>query len=135
MHGVLRFTLIMGALSSLFDLATFGLLLKVFHADAAQFRTGWFAESIATQILVIFVIRTYGPAWKGRAHPVLVASSLGGLALALALIATPLGAGFGFVAIPGALAAALAAIVVVYLASAEAVKKIAAPRPRRKRWR
>jgi len=135
MRDILHFTVIMGALSSLFDLATFAVLMKIFHADAAQFRTAWFAESIATQILVIFIIRTYGSAWRSRAHPVLAASSIGGLALAVALIATPLRADLGFVAIPGAMVAAIAALVTAYLASAEAVKKIAVPRPRRRRWR
>jgi len=135
MREILRFTLIMGALSSLFDLATFAVLSKVFHADAEQFRTAWFAESIATQILVIFVIRTTGPAWMSRAHPVLVASSIGALALAFALVATPLGAGFGFVTIPWAMVAAIAVLVVAYLASAEAAKKFAGARHRRRRWR
>jgi Mg2+-importing ATPase len=57
---VLRFTLVMGSLSSLFDLITFTVLLKVFHAEADSFRTAWFVESIVTQILVIFIIRTWG---------------------------------------------------------------------------
>ncbi len=135
MRGILRFTLIMGALSSLFDLATFAVLVKGFHAGAAEFRTAWFVESIVTQILVIFIIRTYGPAWKSRAHAVLVASSLGALVLAIALIASPVGRGIGFVPVPGAIVATIAVLVAAYLASAEAVKRIAAPRPRRKRWR
>ena len=66
MHGILRFTLIMGALSSLFDLATFAVLLKVFDAGAAEFRTAWFVESIVTQILVIFIIRTWSALEKPR---------------------------------------------------------------------
>jgi Mg2+-importing ATPase len=125
MHAILRFTLIMGALSSLFDLATFAVLLRVFNANAEQFRTAWFLESTATQILVIFVIRTYRPAWTGRAHPALVASSLGALAVALAVVASPLGAAFSFVAIPWPMVAAIAVLVVAYLTSAEAVKRFA----------
>jgi len=69
MQSVLRFTLIMGPLSSLFDAATFALLHLGFGADPAVFRTAWFIESIATQILVIFVIRTARPCWTSRPHP------------------------------------------------------------------
>jgi Mg2+-importing ATPase len=77
MRAILRFTLVMGALSSLFDIATFAVLMEFFKTSPEQFRTAWFVESTATQILVIFVIRTYGAAWASRAAPVLVASSIG----------------------------------------------------------
>ena len=63
---ILRFTLVMGSVSSAFDLITFTVLLKVFHADPDAFRTAWFVESISTQILVIFVIRTWGWTWSSR---------------------------------------------------------------------
>jgi Mg2+-importing ATPase len=135
MREILRFTLIMGALSSLFDLATFAVLLKVFHADMAQFRTAWFAESMLTQILVIFVIRTYGAAWGSRAHPTLVASSIAGLAVAIGLVATPLGTVFAFVAVPLPIVLAVIALVMLYLASAEGMKRLAAPRSQKRRWR
>jgi len=135
MSGILRFTLIMGALSSLFDLATFALLLKVFHADMAQFRTAWFAESMLTQILVIFIIRTHGAAWRSHAHPALVASSVVGLAVAIVLVATRLGAAFDFVAVPLPVVLGVIALVTLYLASAEGMKRLATPRLHRHRWR
>ncbi len=125
MHAILRFTLIMGALSSLFDFATFAVLLAVFKAGAAEFRTAWFIELTATQILVIFVIRTYRPAWLSRAHPALVASSLGALLAAFAVVATPVGAAFGFTALPFGIVGAIAGLVVAYLVSAEVVKRFA----------
>ncbi|WP_336801026.1 magnesium-translocating P-type ATPase [Kaistia sp. MMO-174] len=125
MHEVLRFTLIMGPLSSLFDIATFMILLYGFGAQVEMFRTAWFVESIATQILVIFIIRTAKPAWTSRAHPVLVATSLGGLAVALLLALTPLGHFIGFVALPAPLLATIVAIVVLYLVAAEMLKRIA----------
>ncbi len=53
-----NFMLVLGPVSSLFDFLTFGLLLLVFGAGQALFQTGWFIESLATQVLVIFVIRT-----------------------------------------------------------------------------
>ncbi len=130
MHAILRFTLVMGALSSLFDLATFAVLLQIFKSNAEQFRTAWFFESTATQILVIFIIRTYRPVWTGRAHPVLVASSLGALLVAVALVLSPLGTVFSFVAMPWPMIAAIAALIVAYLASAEALKRFAGTRRR-----
>jgi len=128
MGDILRFTLIMGALSSLFDMATFVVFLKIFHANAEQFRTAWFLESMATQILVIFVIRTYGPAWASRAQAVLVASSLAALAVAVALVVTPLGEIFAFVPLPWTMMCVIGGLVVGYLVSAEVVKNFASPR-------
>src|SRR5690348_16287205 len=58
MRFIRRFMLFFGPLSSLFDFATFGVMLWLFHAGPALFRTGWFVESLATQTLVIFAIRT-----------------------------------------------------------------------------
>lgn len=127
MGGVLRFTLIMGPLSSVFDVATFALLYAGFGAEVAVFRTAWFVESIATQILVIFVIRSARPLWISRPHPILVASSLGALAVALLLALTPVGSVFGFVPLPAPVLVAIAVIGVVYLAMAEGLKRIAMP--------
>ena len=58
MRFIRNFMLVMGPVSSVFDFLTFGLLLLVFHADEALFQTGWFIELLATQVLVIFVLRT-----------------------------------------------------------------------------
>src|SRR6266540_3899455 len=71
-----RFMLVFGPASSLFDFATFALMLGVFHAGAASFRSGWFVESVCTQTLVIFVIRTRRvPFLRSRpSRPLLVAS-------------------------------------------------------------
>jgi Mg2+-importing ATPase len=122
---VLRFTLIMGPLSSLFDMATFALLHVGFGAAPEAFRTAWFVESIVTQILVIFIIRSARPIWLTRPHPMLVASSLGALAVALLLALTSLGRIFDFVALPSLMLAAIAAISLAYLAAAEALKRFA----------
>ena len=68
-----RFMLVFGPVSSLFDFLTFFVLLRLFGADAAQFQTGWFVESLATQALVVFVIRTRGllalPSASDSDHP------------------------------------------------------------------
>lgn len=58
MPGLVRFIMIMGPLSSLFDIVTFGALIAFFHVDVPTFRTAWVIEAMATQILVVFVIRT-----------------------------------------------------------------------------
>jgi Mg2+-importing ATPase len=69
MGEILRVTAVMGGLSSLFDMATFAILLLAFGATPDLFRTAWFLRSIATQILVIFIIRTHASAWTSRPHP------------------------------------------------------------------
>jgi Mg2+-importing ATPase len=125
MGEILRFTAVMGTLSSLFDLATFALLVLAFEAPPDLFRTAWFLESIATQILVIFIIRTHGPAWRSAPHPVLTLTSLAALAGAVVLCVAPVGAGLGFVPIPGGLAVAIAGIVAAYLVCAEVAKRFA----------
>ena len=127
---LLRFTLIMGPLSTLFDIATFVILLAGFGASAETFRTAWFVESMATQVLVIFLIRTAAPAWTSRPHPRLVATSLGALAAALLLALSPLGHWFGFVPLGAPVLLAIAALVVAYLAAAEALKHTALERRR-----
>jgi Mg2+-importing ATPase len=84
---------------------------------------------MATQILVIFLIRTRGPAWASRPHAVLAGSSLGALALALALALGPLAPWLGFAPLPGALLAAVALLVAGYLLAAEWLKRRAVARP------
>jgi Mg2+-importing ATPase len=127
--AILRFTIVMGLVSSLFDAATFLILLKGFGTDATQFQTGWFLESIATQILVIFLIRTRCVPWMASLpHPALIGTSLGALAFALFLVLGPLGDWFGFVPLSGSLLAAMAAVTLAYLSAAEAAKHFAIAR-------
>ncbi len=131
MAAVLRFAGVMGPLSSLFDLLTFGALLLVFGASAEEFRTAWFLESMATQILVIFVIRTSGRSWKDHPSAALAGSSLAALAAALALPFSPLGSWFGFQIPDLPILLAIGLITVAYLAAVEAVKpSVVRPRQR-----
>jgi Mg2+-importing ATPase len=118
---VRRFMFILGPLSSLFDFATFGLLLVGFKAGPPLFHTGWFVESLATQVLVIFIIRTAHPL-QTRPHPLLVASSLSAVAVALVLPYSPFASWFGFSPLPFALLAALAALTAAYLLAVHQVK-------------
>ena len=72
-----RYMLRMGLVSSLFDFLTFAALLRLFHATPELFRAGWFIESLATQTLVILVIRTRKAPWKSRPSRALAASTIG----------------------------------------------------------
>ncbi|WQO29837.1 magnesium-translocating P-type ATPase [Microvirga lotononidis] len=130
MHELLRFSLIMGPLSSVFDIATFIVLLQGFGASAEVFRTGWFVESTATQILVVFLIRTTLPAWISWPNKVLVASSLGTLNVALLIALSPLGRGLGFGVLPWPILLIMAALGTGYLLAAEALKRFALPKQR-----
>ncbi len=119
-----NFMLIIGPISSLFDFLTFYILLAVLHADERLFQTGWFIESLTTQVLVIFVIRSRRSAWRGGAHPLLVAAAVAVVAVGALLPLTPLGAYFGFVVPPPAFYAILAGLVAAYLLLVEWVKRL-----------
>jgi P-type Mg2+ transporter len=119
---VRKFMFVFGPLSSIFDFVTFGLLLWVFHANEKLFHTGWFVESLSTQVLVIFIIRTTHPL-RDRPHPVLVASTLFAFAVAVALPYSPLAAWLGFVPPSITLMGALALVTVAYLVAAYGVKR------------
>ena len=125
MRGIVRYAAIMGGLSSVFDFATFGVLLIGFHSTAAQFRTAWFLESIATQILVVFLIRTRGAPWRTPPDRRLLGSALVALAVALIIPLTGLGRWFAFTPLSMAVLAAVGVITLAYLLSAQAVKGIA----------
>lgn len=119
-----RFMLVLGPVSSLFDFLTFYALIHLFDAGEALFQTGWFIESLSTQVLVIFVIRTRHSLWRSRPHPVLTALTLGAAAIGAILPLTPLANFFGFVAPPASLYMFLAGSVVTYLVLVEATKKL-----------
>lgn len=123
MSFIRSFMLTLGPLSSVFDFLTFYVLLAVLQFDATLFRTGWFVESVATQVLVIFVIRTRASPLSSRPHPLLAVSSLAVVAAALALPYTALGAQFGLVPLPARYFAVLAVIIGAYLALAELGKR------------
>ena len=117
------FMLVVGPVSSLFDILTFVVLLKLFHASAATFHTGWFVESLATQTLVLFCIRTARSPLRSRPSRALAASVLGVVAVGLLLPFTPLAAPLGFVALPAAFYLYLAVATAAYLTFADLVKR------------
>jgi len=119
-----RFMLVLGPVSSAFDFLTFYVLLHVFDADEALFQTGWFIESLATQVLVIYVIRTRRPPWSSRPHPVLIGLTVLTATVGAVLPLTPLGAFFGFVVPPARFYLFLAGAVVTYLILVELAKRL-----------
>lgn len=123
MNFIRNFMLILGPLSSLFDFLVFYILLHVFHAGESLFQTGWFVESLATQILVIFIIRTHLNPLRSFPHPLLIITSLACVGMGILLTFTSLGTYLGFSALPNSFLFALTAIVIVYLGLAELLKR------------
>ena len=119
-----RFMLTFGPISSLFDFLTFGLMLGVLHAGATEFRTGWFVESLATQTLIIFAIRTRKvPFFRSRASVPLTITSLTVVAVGVLITISPLAHPLGFTALPLQFFGALVGFVVAYLILVELTKK------------
>ena len=122
MKAIRNFMLVVGTISSIFDFVTFYVMLHVFHAGERLFHTGWFVESLASQVLVIFVIRTRGNPLRSKPSAILTATSLVVVLAATVLPYTPLGARIGFVPLPGLFFLILAGIVTAYLVAAQAGK-------------
>jgi len=118
-----RFMLTIGPISSIYDALTFWALLSVFHASAPLFQTGWFVESLATQTLVLFVIRTAGHPLSNRPSAPLAVTTIGVVLVGLALPWSPLAARLGFVPLPAGFFAFLAGATLTYLAIVEAAKR------------
>ncbi len=132
-----RFMSFFGPISSLYDFLTFAVMLHFFHAGPHLFRSGWFVESLATQTLVIFVIRTRRvPFLKSRPSLPLLVTTLAcaGLGVALPYIG-PVARALGFRALPLTFLLVLAGMIVTYLGLAEIGKAVffkpRPPRPRR----
>jgi len=118
-----RFMIFLGPVSSLFDFLTFFIMLFIFNAYESLFQTAWFIESLTSQTLVIFVIRTRkSPFWKSKPSKLLLLSSIAIVIFALVLPYTPLGEIFEFVRPPATFYIALAIILITYIILAEIIK-------------
>jgi Mg2+-importing ATPase len=112
-----RFMMVFGPISSAYDFLTFGVLLLVFHASAKEFHTAWFVESLSTQTLVIFVIRTRRiPFFKSRPSTPLLLSTLACATTGIVLPYTGVARVLGFTPLPWTFMAVLAGMIVTYLA-------------------
>lgn len=121
---VKRFMVIFGPVSSAFDFLTFFILYGLLRLDEPRFQTGWFMESLATQVFVVYVIRTkFVPFMESRPSRSLVLGTLLVVTVGWAVALLPLGSYFGFVTLSGNTVALILLVVLMYLAIVEMVKQ------------
>jgi P-type Mg2+ transporter len=118
-----RFMVVIGPISSIYDFLTFGVLLWVFRASEALFQTGWFVESLATQTLVLFLIRTAGNPLRSRPSLPLAVTTVLVVLIGVTLPFTPLAALLGFVPLPSGYFVFLGGVTLTYLVLVEVVKR------------
>jgi Mg2+-importing ATPase len=121
--AIRHFMIFVGPISSLYDFLTFYVLLAVFHASESLFHTGWFVESLATQTLVLLVIRTAGNPFKSRPSRPLLASVLSIVLVGVVLPYTPIAALMGFTPLPAGYFVFLVLATITYLLLVEMVKR------------
>lgn len=117
-----NFMIVFGLHSSVFDYLTFFALYKLFKADADIFHTGWFIESIATELLILFVVRTHKSLLKSRPGKLLVGLSILGLIITIGLPFMPFAKDLGFVVPPFQLLGIIAGILFLYVVTADMIK-------------
>jgi Mg2+-importing ATPase len=123
MRFIGRFMAEFGALSSAFDLLTFALLLGVFQATPERFRTGWFIESLLTELVVALVVRTRRPFFRSRPGRILLVSTVVLIPVTFAIPYLPHADVLGFVPILASLLVALVGVTVLYIAATELMKR------------
>ena len=123
MRFIGRFMVEFGAVSSVFDFLTFGALLVVFRAGPALFRTGWFVESLLTELVIAVVVRTRRPFFRSRPGAVLLWSTVALVAVTFAIPYLPFIGVFGFVPLPGLLLVMVSAITALYVVATEMTKR------------
>ncbi len=119
-----NFMMVFGPLSSIFDFVTFGVLLFVLNASPAEFRTGWFVESVVSASMVVLVIRTRRPFFLSMPSRPLFLVTVAIAILTVILPFTALGRLFGFVALPISFLGMLGGIILVYVVGAEITKRV-----------
>jgi len=119
-----NFMITFGLVSVVFDLLTFGVLLYLAGEVEAIFRTGWFVESLLTELLIIFVIRTYKPFYRSQPGHFLIWSVIGVGLIALVLPYLSIGRLFDFVPLPFPVVIAILIITVLYVIASEYVKQL-----------
>ncbi|MEO8893845.1 MAG: HAD-IC family P-type ATPase, partial [Coleofasciculaceae cyanobacterium] len=119
-----NFMLVFGLLSSVFDYLTFAALLLLLHANPAQFRTGWFMESVISASLIVLVIRTRQSILKSKPGKYLLMATIAIVMVTLIIPYTPLASLLGFQALPIEFLLVLGAIVGLYIFCAENVKRV-----------
>ena len=117
-----NFMIVFGLHSSVFDYLTFFALYKLFKADAEMFHTGWFIESICTELLILFVVRTHKSLLKSNPGKLLIGLSISGLVITVGLPFMPFAKGLGFVVPPLELFGIIAGILILYVITADIIK-------------
>jgi Mg2+-importing ATPase len=117
-----NFMIFVGPISSIYDFLTFFVLLRLLHAGEAEFHTGWFVESLATQTLVLFVIRTMENPLRSRPSKPLLITILGAVCIALVLPFSPVAQVFGFTSLPPSYFVFLMIATATYLLLVQAAK-------------
>jgi len=122
MKFIVRYMVVFGLISSVCDYLTFGVLLFMLHASPAQFRTGWFVESVVSAAVIVLVIRTRRPFFRSRPSKALLTTTLAVVVGVLLLPYLPLGRMFGLVPLTPLFMATLAAIMLFYVGTTEIAK-------------
>ena len=118
-----NYMVLFGLVSSVFDFLCFGVLLWLFQAAPEEFRTGWFIESLLTELVIALVVRTRRVFWRSRPGNLLLVSTAIIIAGTLSLPYLPFSGIFGFVPLPAPLMMAMIGLTVGYVVAAEVAKK------------
>jgi Mg2+-importing ATPase len=112
-----------GLLSSLFDCAMFAILIIGFTAEPAMFRTGWFVESLLTELVIALVVRTRHVFFRSRPGRLLLVSTIAFVGVTLVLPYLPVNTLLGFVPLPAPLMLTLLGLTALYVGATELAKK------------
>lgn len=121
--SIQRFMIIFGCASSFFDVLTFGLLIVVFHSSELQFQSAWFMESLFTELIIVFVIRTQKPFYTSRPGKVLVWLTVLTSLVAFIMPYTILGKAFSFSPLSATVWLTLVGVLILYIVTVEYLKK------------
>jgi P-type Mg2+ transporter len=119
-----NYMMVFGLVSSIFDFLTFGILLFIFHASPDEFRTGWFVESLLTELVIALVVRTRRVFFRSRPGRLLLISTLIVIGITLVLPYVPINFLFGFVPLPAPLILTMLVLVALYVLVTEIAKKL-----------
>jgi len=118
-----NYMVLFGLVSSIFDFLTFGTLLFLFHASPDEFRTGWFIESLITELVIALIVRTRHLFFRSRPGTLLLVSSLIFIGITLVIPYLPFISVFGFVPLPAPLMLAMLGLTALYVLATELTKK------------
>jgi Mg2+-importing ATPase len=117
------YMVLFGLVSSIFDFLTFGVLLFLFRASPEEFRTGWFIESLLTELVIALVVRTHGVFFRSRPGKLLLVSTLIVVGITLVLPYLPFNFLFGFIPLPAPLMLMMLGLTALYVLVTEIAKK------------